>query len=119
MRVLLAACALALAGIAGVSSIGGSTAAAAEPNVSSLGGSPVTVYGAKWCSACKTLEAALRDRKISFEEVDVDENGAAFARARNASGQGTAIPLTSVIRSTGTVWIVGADVDAIDRAQRD
>ena len=111
MRVLLAACVLAL-------SLSG-TAAAAEPNVSSLGGAPVTIYGAKWCSACKTLEAGLRDRNIAFEEVDVDENGAAFARARNASGQGSAIPLTSVVRSAGTVWIVGADIDAVDRATHD
>lgn len=109
MRVLVMACVLALS----------STAAAAAPNVSSLGGTPVTVYGAKWCSACKTLEAGLRDRKIAFEEIDVDENGAAFARARTASGQGGAIPLTSVVRSTSTVWIVGADVDAIDRATHD
>jgi glutaredoxin len=78
----------------------------------------VTVYGAKWCSACRALEKGLGERKIAFDVVDVDASPAAFARARAASGQGSAIPLTSIARSTDTVWVVGADVDAVDRAQR-
>ena len=88
-------------------------------NVSSLQTSPVTIYGAKWCSACRSLEHGLGERKIAFDKVDVDENPGAFERARSASGAGSAIPLTSVARSSGTVWIVGADVDAVERAQRD
>ena len=93
-------------------------AQAASPNVSSLSSSPVTVYGAKWCSACRALESGLKARKIAFDVVDVDDNAAAFARARESSGAGNAIPLTGVVRSSNTVWIVGADVDAVDRAQR-
>jgi hypothetical protein len=89
-----------------------------EAGVSSLSSSPVTIYGAKWCSACRSLESGLTERKISFEIIDVDDNPAAFARARTASGAGSAIPLTSVTRTDRTVWIVGADVDAVDRAQR-
>lgn len=76
------------------------------------------MYGAKWCSACKSLENGLRDRKIAFDLVDVDDNPAAFARARSQSGEGGAIPLTGVVRPSDTVWIVGANVDAVDRAQR-
>jgi glutaredoxin len=93
--------------------------ARASAGVSSLTSSSVTVYGAKWCSACKSLEKGLSDRKIAFDLVDVDDNPSAFERARSASGQGSAIPLTSVAKPSGTVWIVGADVDAVDRAQRD
>lgn len=93
-------------------------ARAAERNLSSLASAPVTVYGAKWCPACRALETGLRDRKIAFDLVDVDDNPGAFARARSASGAGGAIPLTGVARTSGTVWIVGADVDAVDRAQR-
>ncbi|MFO0734900.1 MAG: glutaredoxin family protein [Labilithrix sp.] len=91
----------------------------ATAGVSSLTSSAVTVYGARWCSACKSLEKGLADRKIPFDLVDVDDNPSAFERARAASGQGSAIPLTSIVRTSGTVWIVGADVEAVDRAQRE
>ena len=91
---------------------------ATSRHVSSLSSSPVTVYGAKWCSACRTLESGLKERKIAFDVVDVDDHAAAFARAREAAGAGNAIPLTSVARTGNTVWIVGADVEAVDRAQR-
>jgi hypothetical protein len=94
-------------------------AVAAQPNVSSLGSSGVTIYGAKWCSACRSLERGLTDRKIAFEVIDVDDNPAAFAKARAASGAGSAIPLSSVTTSTKTTWIVGADVEAVDRALKD
>jgi mycoredoxin len=96
----------------------GPPARAAGREVSSLSTSPVTVYGAKWCPACRSLESGLADRKIPFDLVDVDENASAFARARAASGTSGAIPLTSVARSGSTVWILGADIEAVDRAQR-
>lgn len=86
--------------------------------VSSLQSSGVTIYGAKWCSACKALEKGLAQRNIAFDLVDVDDNPSAFERARTASGQGSAIPLTSIVKDGNTTWIVGADVDAVDRAQR-
>lgn len=90
----------------------------ANADVSSLSSSPITVYGAKWCSACRTLEGGLKDRKIAFEVIDVDDNPSAFSRARAAAGASNAIPLTSVARNGNTVWVVGADIDAVDRAQR-
>jgi mycoredoxin len=90
----------------------------ASADVSSLSSSPITVYGAKWCSACRTLEGGLKDRKIAFEVIDVDDNPSAFSRARAASGAASAIPLTSIARNGNTVWVVGADIDAVDRAQR-
>lgn len=91
----------------------------AAPHLSSLSSSPVTVYGAKWCPACKALEAGLAERKIAFELVDVDDNPSAFAKARSASGTGGAIPLTSIAKNGNTTWVLGADIDAVDRAQRD
>lgn len=91
----------------------------ARAGVSSLTSSPVTIYGAKWCSACRSLESGLTAKKIAFEVIDVDDNPAAFARARAASGAGSAIPLTNVTRNDKTVWVVGADIDAVERALRD
>jgi mycoredoxin len=111
---VLAACSLAV-----VAAIGSSNdASASERNVSSFSSAPITVYGAKWCSACRTLERGLTDRKIAFDVVDVDDNPAAFAKAKTAAGAGGAIPLTGVVRSSDTVWIVGANVDAVERASR-
>ncbi len=101
-----------------VASLASPRTASADSGISSLSTSPVTVYGAKWCSACRTLEGGLKDRKIAFEVIDVDDNPTAFARARAASGASNAIPLTSITRSSTTVWVVGSDIDAVDRAQR-
>ncbi|MDB5212859.1 MAG: hypothetical protein JWO86_786 [Myxococcaceae bacterium] len=98
--------------------VGSAGVASADSGISSLSSSPVTVYGAKWCSACRSLEGGLKDRKIAFEVIDVDDNPAAFARARAAAGASNAIPLTSITRNSTTVWVVGSDVDAVDRAQR-
>lgn len=109
--------ALAILFASAVGVVGGAREAGASA-VSSLSSSPVTIYSAKWCSACKSLEKGLDARKIAYDLVDVDDNPSAFERARSASGQGSAIPLTSIVRSSHTVWIVGADVDGIDRAQR-
>lgn len=114
MRSLFAGLVLALGVVAA-----SDRAVAAEPNVSSLSSSGVTIYGAKWCSACRSLERGLSDRKIAFEVIDVDENPSAFAKARQASGTGGAIPLSSVTTSSKTTWVVGADVEAIDRALKD
>lgn len=94
-------------------------ASAPRSKVSSLSSSPVTIYGAKWCSACRFLEKGLAERKVAFDVVDVDDNPSAFERARAEAHAGSSIPLTSVVRTQGTVWFVGADVDGIDRAQRE
>ena len=112
LRSLLVVC----AGIANASALG--VGAAPPPAVSSLSSTPVTVYGATWCSACRSLEKGLNERKIVFDVIDVDDNPAAFAKARSAANASGAIPLTGVVRSSNTVWVVGADVDAVDRAQR-
>lgn len=117
LRPLVAGAALSIA--FAVTVLAPTGAGAAQPNVSSLSAGGVTIYGAKWCSACKSLERGLTDRKIAFEIVDVDDNPAAFAKARAASGAGGAIPLSNVTTSTKTTWIVGADVEAVDRALKD
>ena len=111
---LVAAAGLAVA----VASAAANAAEPPPPPVSSLSSTPVTVYGAKWCSACRSLERGLAERKIAFEVIDVDDNPGAFARARSAANATSAIPLTGIVRASSTVWVVGADVDAVDRAQR-
>jgi glutaredoxin len=114
--ILLAFAVVTSASVAG--SERSASASPSTPSVSSLASSPVTVYDAKWCSACRALERGLTERKIAFETVDVDVNPAAFARAREAAGAANAIPLTGIVRSSNTVWVIGADVDAVERAHR-
>lgn len=90
----------------------------AEPRLPSSISSQVVVYQASWCSACRVLERGLRERDIPFDMIDVEKNQAAFAKARSATGT-SAIPQTSVDRGSGDpVWIVGANVDAIERAYK-
>lgn len=77
----------------------------------------VTLYGASWCSACRSLEAKLAERNIPFDKIDVDNNREAYERARAASGMGSGIPLTHVTKGTST-WVQGDDADAIERAYK-
>jgi mycoredoxin len=77
----------------------------------------VTVYGATWCSACRSLEAKLDERKIPFSLIDVDKNREAYDRARKASGMGSGIPLTHITQNTST-WVQGDDADAVERAYK-
>ncbi len=79
--------------------------------------SAVTVYDASWCSACRSLEAKLTERKIPFDTIDVDKNREAYDRARNAAGMGNGIPLTHIVKSTST-WVLGDDANAVERAYR-
>lgn len=93
------------------------SARASEALGNEQGSAQVTVYGAGWCSACKSLEASLRSRGIPFSQVDVDENPGAFAIAKKATGS-NAIPITNILRGPTHTWIVGADPDAVERAYR-
>lgn len=77
--------------------------------------SSVTVYGASWCSACRSLEAKLNERRIPFDMIDIDKHREVYERARNASGMGSGIPLTHITKNTST-WVQGDDADAIERA---
>jgi mycoredoxin len=96
-----------------------SEAETSRHGVTSLSSVPVTMYGAKWCGACRALQQALTDRKIAFEVIDIDDNPAAFARARAAANASSAIPLTGVTKNSNTVWIVGAAPDEVERALKD
>ncbi len=100
----------------GLAVFGVSRSTAGEPDPDTVT-AQVTVYGAKWCGACKQLEQALRDKSIPFDEIDVDDNPGAYAWAKKATGQNV-IPLTSIARKTDLKWVVGANVSAVEKAYR-
>lgn len=79
--------------------------------------SAVTIYGAGWCSACRSLESKLDERRVPYSVIDVDKNGEAYDRARKASGMGPGIPLTHITQN-GSTWIQGDDADAVERAYK-
>ncbi len=90
---------------------------APEKTARGADGGIVTIYTASWCGYCKQLQAGLRERGVPFEAVDVDENPGAYAVAKK-SAKANGIPLTNVVRGPMQRWIVGADVDAVERAYR-
>jgi len=94
-----------------------SLAARAARAAPSSAASAVTVYGAEGCGPCHVLHAALRERGVPFDTVDVDRYPDLYARARQEAGS-SGIPLTGVTRGGRTAWIVGADADAVERAYR-
>ncbi len=73
------------------------------------------IYGATWCSACRSLEGKLDTRKIPYSVIDVDKNRDAYDKARNASGLGSGIPLTHITQHRST-WVQGDDADVVERA---
>jgi mycoredoxin len=93
---------------------GSASAQSATPLLSSSDPG-VVVYGATWCGPCKILEHGLRERHVPFDLVDVDENPKAYDVARRATGQNV-VPLTSVTKGTNVTWVVGADVDGVEKA---
>jgi glutaredoxin len=95
--------------------VGASASAGGERPLVSSTDPGVTVYGATWCGPCKLLEHGLRERKIPFDLIDVDENPKAYDVARRATGQNV-VPITSVSKGADVSWIVGADVDAVEKA---
>ncbi|MCS6900722.1 MAG: glutaredoxin family protein [Myxococcales bacterium] len=55
----------------------------------------VIVYGAEWCDPYKRLQQGLRDQRIPFDYIDIDQNPSAHERAKQATGS-AAIPVTSM-----------------------
>jgi glutaredoxin len=34
---------------------------------------PITIYGTSWCADCRRAKNFLRERKVAFREVNIDE----------------------------------------------
>lgn len=71
----------------------------------------VTVYGAEWCPPCHTTRDYLKNRKVSFDYVNVDEHTDKGREIAVKTGW-TAIPIISI----GDKYILGFDRPKIDAA---
>ncbi len=79
----------------------------------------VVLYGASWCSACRSAAAFLRSRNVEFVERDVErEPGAREAMLRAAQRAGVRPNGIPVIDFRGRV-IQGFDRGALERAIRE
>jgi len=93
-------------------------AAAGPPSAPSDGpaDADVIIYGASWCSACRSTAAFLRRRGIPFVERDIERDaGAREAMLRAARGAGVSPRGIPVIDFRGRI-IAGFDQRALERA---
>jgi glutaredoxin len=69
-------------------------------------GTPVVVYGASWCSACRIAEDYMRQRAIPYRVVDVDDSRMESERVATLQAAGlrvsSALPVMDM-RGTVTV----------------
>lgn len=72
---------------------------------------PVIVYSTTWCPYCKLAKDFLRDHKIKFEDINVQEKPEKADEMVNKSGQ-TGVP---VIDIDGRI-IIGFDREALKDA---
>lgn len=89
----------------------------AAPTFGSTSGS-VTIYTSVGCGPCKNLQHKLSERNIPFLAIDVDQNRDAYLHAQVASGGKSGVPLTDINQGQQDVWILGDDIDAVEKAYR-
>lgn len=84
----------------------------------------VTVYGTKWCGACKSLQSDLTRRGVPYEAVDLEDpkagNTPSGQRANEIpSNMRGSVPVTRVKQRSGkVVWVKGADGAGVESAYR-
>ena len=74
----------------------------------------ITIYGAEWCPPCHMTKNYLKDKKIAYDYINIDEDPAA-GQAIAAKTGWTAIPIIQI----GEEYILGFDRPKIDGALAD
>lgn len=75
----------------------------------------VTVFGSRWCPACRSLERSLKARGVPYAYVDLES-------ARPGSTEGmpaemrNVVPVTKVMHAGQITWVKGADAAGVERA---
>lgn len=77
----------------------------------------VTIYGAKWCGACRQAKSYLTKKGVRFLEKDVDESPTVQAELRAKLSKAGMPPTSSIpILDVGGKVLVGFSQSAIDSA---
>jgi glutaredoxin len=58
--------------------------------------SVITMYGTRWCCDCRRAKQFLRDRGVSFREVNIDETPGAEGLVLKANGGKRKVPTIEV-----------------------
>ncbi|MEH3119740.1 MAG: glutaredoxin 3 [Methylorubrum populi] len=53
---------------------------------------PVTIYTTAWCPYCSAAKSLLRDKGVSFSEIDVEKTAGARATMVQRAGGRTSVP---------------------------
>jgi glutaredoxin len=91
--------------------------AAGTPRAADATAKTVTIYGAKWCGACRQAKAYLTQKGVKFLEKDVDESPTVQAELRAKLSKAGMPPTSSIpILDVGGKLLVGFSQGAIDAA---
>ncbi len=71
----------------------------------------VTIYSAPWCAFCHMAKNYLTNKKVSFQDIDVEKDQQAARDVFNKTGQ-AGIPVIEI----GDAVIIGFDRPRIDSA---
>ena len=76
---------------------------------------PVTIYTTAWCPYCSAAKSLLKEKRIAFQEIDVEKTQGARATMVQRAGGRTSVPQIFV----GTAHGGGCDdLYALDRSGR-
>ena len=53
---------------------------------------PLTIYTTSWCGYCHRLKTALKANGISYDEVDIEQDGAAAEFVGSVNGGNKTVP---------------------------
>lgn len=74
---------------------------------------PVTIYTTAWCPYCTAAKSLLREKGVTFTEVDVERTGGARAVMTQRTGGRTSVPQIFI----GDTHVGGCDdLYAMDRS---
>lgn len=71
----------------------------------------ITIFGAEWCPPCHMVKNYLKDKKIAYDYISVDEDPAAGHEIAIKTGW-SSIPIIQI----GEEYILGFDRPRIDSA---
>ena len=57
---------------------------------------PIRMYATKWCGDCRRAHLFLKEKKIAYEEVDIDANPEAAKFVMNANAGKRKVPTFDV-----------------------
>jgi mycoredoxin len=57
-----------------------------------MSNAPLTMYTTSWCGFCHRLKTALRSERISYDEVDIEQDPAAAEFVSSVNGGNRTVP---------------------------